>query len=246
MRKIFSLGAPIIGPRSLLKNFPKIDENVRRIVSWVTFFGLVAGAMSWVADHITPISQYGWGAVVFAGIGVTCAVMLVASGTLVAWRYFNPLPGQSKKLETVLNVISIHVGFDEMEAKGWITMDISAHNSSGITLRIDNKIMGHIELRPMVSLPQWLRSPTFLASTINNIQPWSDFHVTLIQEFPKQAVEATMAAWDQGRTIQLNLSELQIPVSGNGNTNVFLPLWYGATIGKIGGKYLTAELGLLQ
>jgi hypothetical protein len=72
----------------------KIDEIVRRFVYWITFFGLVWTAMSWVAAHITWISEYGWGAVVFAGVGAACVVTLVASGVLVAYRYFNPLsPG---------------------------------------------------------------------------------------------------------------------------------------------------------
>jgi hypothetical protein len=72
--------------------FQKTDENINRIVYWVAFFGLVAAVMSWVATYITPLYQYGWGAVVFAGVGAACAIMFVVSGTLVAWRYFHPLP----------------------------------------------------------------------------------------------------------------------------------------------------------
>jgi|GEM_PF-5431946 len=72
----------------------KIDEVVRRFVYWIAFSGLVAAAMSWMASYITPIYQYGWGAVVFAGVGAACVITLVASCALVAWRYFNPLPDQ--------------------------------------------------------------------------------------------------------------------------------------------------------
>jgi hypothetical protein len=92
----------------------KIDENIVRIVRWAAFFGLVSAAMSWVANYITPLHQYGWGAAVFAGVGAACVITLVASGTLVAWRYFNPLPerpvalsqGQEAPLDDVLNRVA--------------------------------------------------------------------------------------------------------------------------------------------
>ena len=71
--------------------------------TWVAFIGLVSAVMSWMASYIIPISKYGVGAVVFAGIGVACAITLVASGALVAWRYFNPLrpvaPSEGQKAQ---------------------------------------------------------------------------------------------------------------------------------------------------
>jgi hypothetical protein len=85
----------------MCKIFQKIDEIVRRFVYWIAFFGLVWAFMSWVATHITWVSKYGWGAVVFAGVGAACVVMLVVSGALVALRYFNPLPGQSNTDESL-------------------------------------------------------------------------------------------------------------------------------------------------
>jgi hypothetical protein len=92
MRKIFAWIAPIVWFG---------DEIVRRIVYWTAFFVLVSATMSWVASYITPISQYGWGAVVFAGIGMACVITLSASGAFAAWRYFNPLPEQSSISERV-------------------------------------------------------------------------------------------------------------------------------------------------
>lgn len=68
------------------------DEIASRVVYLAGFIVLVSGAMSWIASHITPIAQYGWGAVVFAGIGIACIITLVFSGAAVAWRYFDPLP----------------------------------------------------------------------------------------------------------------------------------------------------------
>jgi hypothetical protein len=76
----------------MCKIFQKIDENVRRFVTWITFFGIVSAAMSWAAAYIIPITKYGWGAVVFAGVGAACGVTLVGSCALMAWRYFNPIP----------------------------------------------------------------------------------------------------------------------------------------------------------
>jgi hypothetical protein len=89
----------------MCKIFQKIDEIVRRFVYWIAYFGLVWAFMSWVAAHITWISKYGWGVVVFAGVGAACVVMLVVCGVLITWRYFNPLPEQSmtgESLETNL------------------------------------------------------------------------------------------------------------------------------------------------
>jgi hypothetical protein len=76
------------------KIFQKLDENVRRFVTWVTFFGIVSTAMSVAAYYIIPISKYGCGAVVFAGVGAACIISLVASCALVSWRYFKPIPVQ--------------------------------------------------------------------------------------------------------------------------------------------------------
>lgn len=76
------------------KIFQNLDENVRRFVTWVTFFGIVSTAMSVVVSYIAPISQYGWGAVVFVGIGMACVITLAASGAFATWRYFNPIQQQ--------------------------------------------------------------------------------------------------------------------------------------------------------
>jgi hypothetical protein len=76
----------------MCKIFQKIDENVLRFVTWVTFFGIVSAAMSGAAAYIIPITKYGWGAVVFAGVGAACGVTLVGSVALASWRYFKPIP----------------------------------------------------------------------------------------------------------------------------------------------------------
>jgi hypothetical protein len=68
------------------------DEIVRRIVTWVAFFGIVATVMSLAASYIMPIYKYGWGAVIFVGVGAACAIIIVISIALVAWRFFKPFP----------------------------------------------------------------------------------------------------------------------------------------------------------
>ena len=82
------------------------DEVVRRIVYFYAFFVLVSAAMSGVASYITPIAQYGWGAVVFAGIGMACVITLAGSGAVAAWRFFKPisLPKSAASLDFMTNI----------------------------------------------------------------------------------------------------------------------------------------------
>lgn len=79
---------------ALRARFPIIDRAVERFTYWWAFLGpggLVWIVMSWVASYFTPIAQYGMGAVIFAGLGAACILMLVASIALIAWRYFHPI-----------------------------------------------------------------------------------------------------------------------------------------------------------
>lgn len=52
----------------------------------------MGGALSWVASAFDVVASHGWGAVVFAGMGATCSLVLIGSFGLIAWRYFHPLP----------------------------------------------------------------------------------------------------------------------------------------------------------
>jgi hypothetical protein len=100
MRKIFAWIAPIVWLG---------DEIVRRIVYWTAFFVLVSAAMSWLASYITPVARYGWGAIVFVGIGAACVITIVSSGALVAWRFFKPLslPQSAASLDFVTNIFIV-------------------------------------------------------------------------------------------------------------------------------------------
>lgn len=50
--------------------------------------------MSWAATGFPTIAQYGWGAIIFAGVGAACGFMIAASALMVSWRYFKPLTKQ--------------------------------------------------------------------------------------------------------------------------------------------------------
>ena len=70
---------------------------VDRLGYWWAVFGpsgVLSVLMSGIATGFTSIAQYGWGAIVFAGVGTACVIMFAASALMVSWRYFNPLPKQ--------------------------------------------------------------------------------------------------------------------------------------------------------
>jgi hypothetical protein len=78
----------------LRKRFPTVDKAIDRFGYWWAVFGpggILSVLGSWAANSIKPISDLGWGAVAFVGVGVACIIMLVSSFCLIAWRYFNPL-----------------------------------------------------------------------------------------------------------------------------------------------------------
>ncbi|MDN4986615.1 hypothetical protein KUL72_02360 [Bradyrhizobium arachidis] len=53
--------------------------------------GALWAALTWLFNNVPTIANYGWAAVVLAGIGATCLIALVCSAVLVALRYFNPI-----------------------------------------------------------------------------------------------------------------------------------------------------------
>jgi hypothetical protein len=83
-----------------LKRFWTAGDAAVRIHAVYTLLGVIATiftalvvAMSVIANWVTDLhSNYGLGAVIFAGIGAACIIVLVISAALVAWRLFNPLP----------------------------------------------------------------------------------------------------------------------------------------------------------
>jgi hypothetical protein len=79
------------------EEFKKIDISLDRLGYWWTVLGpivVLSVLMSGIASGFTSIAQYGWGAIVFAGVGAACVIMFSASALMVSWRYFEPLPNQ--------------------------------------------------------------------------------------------------------------------------------------------------------
>jgi hypothetical protein len=89
------------------KHVNKTDRSVNRLGYWWAVFGpggALAVVMSTAASYLAPVYQYGWGAVVFAGVGAACVIMLAASALLAAWRYFHPLssPNEPEYAESAI------------------------------------------------------------------------------------------------------------------------------------------------
>jgi hypothetical protein len=79
------------------KGFEIDDISVERRGYWWAVFGpaaILSVLMSGIAAGFTSVAYFGWGAIIFAGVGAACLVMFAASALMVSWRYFNPLPKQ--------------------------------------------------------------------------------------------------------------------------------------------------------
>ena len=82
-----------------IKRGPGLTKPVDNIGIWWAVFGpggVLSVIMGWAASFFTPIAQYGWGAVVFAGVGAACVIMFAVSALLIAYRYFRPLTPQAQ------------------------------------------------------------------------------------------------------------------------------------------------------
>jgi hypothetical protein len=79
------------------EEFNKTDISADRLGYWWTIFGPAAALsilMSGIAAGFTSITQYGWGAIIFAGVGAACVIMFAASAFMVSWRYLNAVSNQ--------------------------------------------------------------------------------------------------------------------------------------------------------
>ena len=68
------------------KSFSAVNRIVGLVVAWIHFYGIAAAffgilviLMSWITSFIPALYHYGWGVIIFAGIGAACVVTLVAS-----------------------------------------------------------------------------------------------------------------------------------------------------------------------
>jgi len=75
------------------EEFNKTDISADQLGYWWTIFGpmaMLSVLMAGIAAGFPSISQYGWGAIIFAGVGAACVIMFAASAFMVSWRYLNP------------------------------------------------------------------------------------------------------------------------------------------------------------
>ncbi len=93
------------------------------VITWITIFGILAGAFAWLSSKLTPMKGYGWADFVFVGVVMACAVTLSLSATLAAWRHFRPLSLAQGQLAKQLNVADSSPAMDAKVAETFNTMD---------------------------------------------------------------------------------------------------------------------------
>jgi hypothetical protein len=108
----------------MLKHWPRVDKAVDRYGYWVPFLGSVGAAMTWLFNNLPLISQYGWAAVILAGIAATCIVALVISALLIAVRYFRPIQRELSPFDTSAYSYDFAAGAPSREAY-FIVMDFA-------------------------------------------------------------------------------------------------------------------------
>jgi hypothetical protein len=129
-----------------IKRFPAVSQAVEVSVAWVTFFGLVAGAMTWVATSITGLYQYGWGAVVFAGTGVACVIILVISAAIAASRYFNPLPAASGAKSNNIPLDALRMSLNEQIQELASKIDEFEIRATALDAKIDKQATEQLKI----------------------------------------------------------------------------------------------------
>ena len=127
---------------------------------WAVFgpIGVLSVLMSGIATGFTSIAQYGWGAIVFSGVGAACVIMFAATALMVSWRYFNPLPNQpatpgegqevstqdiSKRLaEAERGIAQNKASLEELRTKAaMLTRSLRARDAQSIIKEADQVVM---------------------------------------------------------------------------------------------------------
>jgi hypothetical protein len=95
-------------------NWKSIDGTAQQVGGWagaitaaLTAFAAAVALMTWVANSITALANYGWGVPVLVAIGVVLVIVVALSFAAVpaarAWRTFHPLkvaPDSNTETET--------------------------------------------------------------------------------------------------------------------------------------------------
>ena len=143
------------------EGFKKTDISVDRLGYWWAVFGpsgVLSVLMIGIATGFTSIAQYGWGEIVFAGVGAACVIMFAASALMVSWRYLNPLPKQpatpsegrevstqeisSRLAEAERGIAQNKAGLEEIRTKAaMLTRSLRARDAQSIIKEADQIIM---------------------------------------------------------------------------------------------------------
>src|SRR3984893_11532905 len=222
----------------LKRHFSKIDRAVERFVYWVGFFLLLWSAMSWIAAYIPNIAQFGWAAVVFAGLGIACIVSLVISAGLIAWRYFSPIesgetvvsddPGSKRtdREERVVNVARMFVDVRPIETDHYVSIGAACINLTSHEL-ILNRTIGAISVAYSTRMFELKPPPHIDAQEISErtIAPRSEFTVSLIQIIPGEHVSPLVETLTSGRAVEFDLNNLQLELLEASGEAVTVQLW---------------------
>jgi hypothetical protein len=227
------------------------DEVVRRIVYWCAFIALVSAAMSWVASYITPISQYGWRAVVFAGIGMACIITLAASGALAAWRYFNPLEQSSisereapaPRSTTRICHVRSSVYFDKLEEDRLIRLVLEFLNASAeeIALESANGHLSYVGIKGIsdktlhpVTWPDERQPP--------RAKPFDDLPIEFHQSPPPESIQSLLEQAHSGKPFSIKFHlQIKAKVLGTGEI-VEIRSWDGVSCQTKGLPVVTGRI----
>jgi hypothetical protein len=135
--------------------------DVGRLGYWWAVFGpigVLSVLMSGIATGFTSVAQYGWGAIVFSGVGAACVIMFAATALMVSWRYFNPLPKQpatpgegqevstqdisSRLAEAERGIAQNKASLEELRTKAaMLTRSLRARDAQSIIKEADQVVM---------------------------------------------------------------------------------------------------------
>jgi hypothetical protein len=143
------------------EEFNKTDISADQLGYWWTIFApaaMLSVLMSGIAAGFPSISQYGWGAIIFAGVGAACMIMFAASAFMVSWRYLNPLPKEpatpsesrevstqhisSRLAEIERGIAQNKAGLGELRTKAEAsTQDMRARDAQSMIKEADQVVM---------------------------------------------------------------------------------------------------------
>src|SRR5438067_12224612 len=137
----------------------RVNKAIGNVANWSAVFGLLGGGalLTWAASSVAAIAQYGWGAVLFAGMGVTGLIVLVICAGLVSWRFFHPVPvyaqlpmpapateapharGYDREVRYDLSIL-LHFAVDQATGALLDNLAMTAPRHDGLTAETDPKI----------------------------------------------------------------------------------------------------------